>query len=123
MMKDNSVYLHHIVDAIERVERHLAGITREEFFEAELVQDGVVRQLEIIGEAARNLPEGFREEHPDIPWGQIVGMRNRLIHAYFQVDLAIVWEIAELDLPVLRSHIESILGSKRGSGGHPNVGL
>jgi uncharacterized protein with HEPN domain len=89
-MKDSSVYLRHVVDAIQRVERHLAGVSREEFFEGELVQDAVVRQLEIIGEAARNLPEDFRKQHPDVPWGQIVGMRNRLVHAYFQVGLAIV---------------------------------
>jgi uncharacterized protein with HEPN domain len=114
MMKDSSVYLRHIVDAIQRVERHLAGVSREEFFEAELVQDAVVRQLEIIGEAARNLPEDLRGEHSDVPWGQIVGLRNRLVHAYFQVDLAIVWEIAALDLPLLKAQVETILRSDPG---------
>jgi uncharacterized protein with HEPN domain len=108
------VYLHHILDAIQRIERHLTGVSREGFFESELLQDAVVRQLEIVGEAARNLPEDFRLEHPQVSWSQIVGMRNRLVHAYFQVDLAIVWEIATLDLPQLREQVEDILGLGRG---------
>jgi len=83
MKKDNAVYLHHIRDAILRVERHLAGVTWQEFLESELVQDAVVRQLDIIGEAARNLSDDLRQAHSQIPWSQIVGMRNRLIHAYF----------------------------------------
>ncbi len=114
MKKDSSVYLHHILDAIQRVERHLTGVSREEFFESELLQDAVVRQLEIIGEAARNLPEDFRRGHPQVSWSQIVGMRNRLVHAYFQVDLAIVWEIATLDLPPLRQQVEGILELRQG---------
>jgi uncharacterized protein with HEPN domain len=88
--RDDTLYLRHIVDAIHRIERHLGGISRDGFSESELVQDAVVRQLEVIGEAARNVSDDFRRAHAEVPWTEIVGMRNRLTHAYFQVDLAIV---------------------------------
>ena len=109
MRKDNTIYLRHIRDAIQRVERHLAGVSWTRFWQSELVQDAVVRQLEIIGEAARNLSDDFCRAHPEIPWSQIIGMRNRLIHAYFAVDLTIVWEITHIDLPLLEVQIERIL--------------
>lgn len=112
MKRDNGVYLHHIRDAIERVERHLAELSREEFLESELVQDAVVRQLEIIGWAARNLSDDLRQAHAEVPWTEIVGMRNRLIHAYFQVDLEIVWEIVQVDLPLLKGQIERLVESE-----------
>jgi uncharacterized protein with HEPN domain len=111
MRKSDLLYLHHIQDAIERIERHLTGISREEFFRGELVQDAIVRQLEIMGEAAGHVSLQARQMHPEIPWSQIVGMRNRLVHAYFQVDLAIVWEIVEGDLPPLKQQVEDMLGA------------
>jgi len=109
MKKSDLLYLHHIEDAIARIERHLSGMPREEFFRSELVQDAVVRQLEIMGEAAGNVSQETRRMDPEIPWSQIVGMRNRLVHAYFQVDLAIVWEIVEIDLPPLKLQVEDML--------------
>lgn len=110
MKKDSTVYLQHIRDAIQRTERHLAGVSWDQFCQSELVQDAVIRQLEIIGEASRNLSGDFRRAHPEVPWSQIIGLRNRLIHAYFAVDLPIVWEIANVDLPILKEQIERILG-------------
>ena len=115
MKRDDTVYLRHIVDAIHRIERHLGGVSRDEFFESELVQDAVVRQLEIIGEAARNVSDDFRQAHAEVPWTEIVGMRNRLIHAYFRVDLAIVWEIVEGDLPLLKDQIDRLILSHGGT--------
>ncbi|MFQ5814011.1 MAG: DUF86 domain-containing protein [Anaerolineae bacterium] len=112
MKKDNTVYLRHIRDAIQRVERHLAGVSWEQFLRNELVQDAVVRQLEIIGEATRNLSDDFRRGHPEVAWRQIIGMRNRLIHAYFKVDLGIVWEITHVDLPLLKEQVERFLEEK-----------
>lgn len=111
MRKSDLLYLHHIQDAIQRIERHLADISREEFFRSELVQDAVVRQLEIMGEAASHVSQEARQLGPEIPWGQIVGMRNRLVHAYFQVDLAIIWEIVQVDLPSLKLRVEDMLGA------------
>jgi uncharacterized protein with HEPN domain len=109
MKKDNTLYLQHIRDAIQRVERHLAEISWDQFWQSELVQDAVVRQLEIIGEATRNLSDDFRQEHSEVAWGEIIGMRNRLIHAYFEVALEIVWEIAHVDLPLLKEQVERFL--------------
>jgi len=109
MKKDDSVFLRHMLDAIHQVNGYLSGITRDQFLQQKIVQDAVVRQLEIIGEAANNLSVGLRETHPEVTWGQIIGMRNRLIHAYFQVDLDIVWEVARVDLPQLRERVEYML--------------
>jgi uncharacterized protein with HEPN domain len=75
------------------------------------MQDAVVRELEIIGEASRNLTDELREAHPEVPWSQIIGMRNRFIHAYFDVNLRIVWEIVRDDLPRLKHQVEQILQS------------
>jgi uncharacterized protein with HEPN domain len=91
MTKDDTVFLHHLGDAIAQIEEYLSGLPEEEFRRRRLTQDAVVRQLEIIGEASRNLSDAFREAHPQVPWRDIVAMRNRIVHAYFNVDLAVVW--------------------------------
>ena len=75
-----------------------------------MIQNTVVRELEIIGEATRNLPEEFRREHPDIEWGDIIAMRNRLVHAYFDVDLNVLWEVVHNDLTVLDAFVRRIIG-------------
>ena len=75
-----------------------------------MIQNTVVRELEIIGEATRSLPEEFRREHPDIEWGDIIAMRNRLVHAYFDVDLNVVWEVGQNDLPILDAFVRRIIG-------------
>ena len=89
MKKDNTVYLRHILDAINRIEEYLATISRDAFLRNHLLQDAVIRQLEIIGEASRNIAEEFREKHTAIPWSQIIAFRNRVVHAYFDVNLEI----------------------------------
>jgi uncharacterized protein with HEPN domain len=93
MRKSDAVYLNQILDAGDQIESYTAGLSYHEFSKNRLVQDGVVRQLEIIGEACRNLSDSFRAQHPDLPWKQIIGLRNRLIHAYFDVNLGIIWDI------------------------------
>jgi uncharacterized protein with HEPN domain len=75
-----------------------------------MIQNTVVRELEIIGEATRSLPEEFRREHPDIEWGDIIAMRNRLVHAYFDVDLNVLWEVVHNDLTVLDAFVRRIIG-------------
>jgi len=85
MKKDDSVYLHHIIDAFLQIERYTDGVTYEEFLSNSLLQDGVIRQLEVMGEAARNLSEDLRNEYPKIPWRQMISLRNRMIHAHFNV--------------------------------------
>ncbi|MFA0747164.1 HepT-like ribonuclease domain-containing protein [Fervidibacter sp.] len=109
MTRDDSVYLRHILDAIHRIERYLSNVTREQFLREELLQDGVVRQLEIIGEACRHISDELRQKYPAVPWSQIIGMRNRIIHEYFNVDLNIVWEVVQKDLPELKGQVKTIL--------------
>lgn len=111
MKKDDTVYLRHILDAIEQVEDYLRGVSSDQFMQTRIVQDAVVRRLEIIGEASRNVSGEFQQAHPEVPWGQIIGLRNRIIHAYFNVNLQIVWEIAKNDLPPLKQELRRILGN------------
>jgi len=85
------------------------NVSHEEFLRNRLLQDGVIRQLEVMGEAARNLSEDLRNEHPQIPWRQMIGLRNRMIHAYFNVDLQIIWEIVQGDIPDLKQKMKQIL--------------
>lgn len=84
-MKDPKVYLRHILEAIEKIERYTKGMSKDEFFGNELVVDAVTRNIEIIGEATKNLPADFKKKHSNIPWKDIAGMRDRLIHFYFGI--------------------------------------
>lgn len=110
MKRDDTVFLRHILDAIQRTRQHLRDVSQEQFWQNDLVQDAVIRQLEIIGEASRNLSDDLRSAHSQVPWEQIIGLRNKLIHAYFSVDLSIVWEIANDDLPALEEQVEAHVG-------------
>jgi len=106
---DDILYLRHILDAIERIERYLHNVTREQFEREELLQDGAIRQLEIIGEATRRLSKDLRGRYPEIPWRGMAGMRDKLIHDYLGVDLEMVWITATEDAPVLKEQIKTVL--------------
>ena len=108
-MKNDAVYLHHILDAINRIQGYTAGVSYDQFLQDSLLQDGVVRQLEIIGEAAKNVSSTFRDAHPKLPWSQMTGTRNKLIHGYFEVNLFIVWDTVQSDLPPLKQQVERII--------------
>jgi uncharacterized protein with HEPN domain len=110
-MKDDALYLKHIFDAIETIQSYTSGVDRAQFHQNQMLRDAVVRELEIIGEAARNLSDVTRERAPDVEWSQIIGMRNRLIHAYFQVDIDLVWDIVAADLPALKEAVERLVSS------------
>ena len=109
MKKDDTVYLHHIRDALDRIAYYLKGISQEEFYRNLLLQDGVIRQLEIIGEAIKRVTKNLRDNYPEIPWQDIAGMRDKLIHDYMGVDAETVWLTAKDDAPVLKNQIDRVL--------------
>jgi len=109
MKENDEVYLNHIVDAIERIEEYCQGVSRQKFLKNKMVAAAAVRELEIIGEAARNVSREFRKMNPELPWEQMTGTRNRLIHEYFGVDLEIVWQTIIQDLPNLKNSVKHLL--------------
>ena len=109
-MRDTSERLRDIQEAITRITKYTdAG--RQSFDQNELVQTWVIHHLEIIGEAVRAIPQDFKDQHPEIPWRQITGMRNVLVHIYFGINRDRVWSIVEHDLPNLKTSIEAILNT------------
>jgi len=108
-MKDDKVYLSHILDAIEKIETYLTGQTYESFATNNMIIDAVVRELEIIGEATNHLSDLLRESHPEIPWRDAIDMRNILIHEYFGVRTHLVWDTCKEDLPELKKLIDDLL--------------
>lgn len=109
MDRDETLYLHHMLDAVDTVEEYLLGVDEAKFKNTRLIQDGVIRQIEIIGEAARHISKDIRKTYPEIPWQDVAGMRDKLIHDYFGVDIEKVWDTAKGDLPILRKQVLGIL--------------
>ena len=107
-MKDDRIYLLHVRDAIQLIASYTAG-GKESFFSDRKTQDAVVRNLEIIGEAIKRVSVTLKEAHPDTAWKPIAGMRDKLIHDYFGVNLQLVWDVVERDLPVLKQKIDRLL--------------
>lgn len=97
-------------DSITKIQQYIAGLNQDSFFGDPKTIDAVVRNLEVIGEAAGRLPAEFTDSHPEVEWRKIVGLRNRIIHGYFNVDLAIIWQILQHDLPVFACSVSDIRG-------------
>ena len=97
--------LEHILQAIERINRYTKGKTFDDFIADDMMYYAVVKNIEILGEASNMLTEEFRQAHPNTPWKQVNGMRNYIVHEYFQVDNTVVWDVIKHDLPVLEKQI------------------
>lgn len=102
-------YLQDICGAIERIQRYVGDMSREQFEQDEKTQDAVIRNLEVIGEAAKHISASTRRDNPTIPWRDLAGVRDKLIHQYFGVNYAIVWKIVREELPPLLPQLAEIL--------------
>jgi len=107
--RNDRVYLSDVLDAIQRIEEYMRGVSYDAFFDDNLRQDAVVRQLEIIGEACRRISADVQDRYSDIPWVDIIGMRHKIAHDYFKVDLETVWDTILDDLPFLKIEMARIL--------------
>lgn len=107
--KDYKIYLRHIVDCMDSIQFYIKGMSKDDFLKNKLVQDAVIRNLEIIGEAAKQIPEDLRKRYPGIEWKKMAGLRDVLIHNYMGVDLDEVQKIISARLPRLRAALKVIL--------------
>ena len=103
------LYLQDILTSLLRIEDYTRNLSFDDLNDDWKTIDAVVRNLEILGEAARNMPEELVEEYPDIPWSRMISMRNKVLHEYFGVDLVILWKTIQEDLPFLRKQIKEML--------------
>lgn len=109
MEKDNKIFLLDILDCISAIESFVVDLDYDAFIKDRKTVDAVVRNIEVIGEAANNLTPEFRVENPQIPWRKMIDTRNRIVHGYASVDVEIIWTIAQNDLDDLETKIETIL--------------
>lgn len=109
MKREVRIFIEDILESIAKIEDYTRDIDKDKFLEESWIQDAVIRRLEIIGEAVKNVPDDFRAKYPDVPWARIAGMRDVLIHGYFGVSLERVWKVIEKDFPGLKSEVSRIL--------------
>ena len=108
-MKDDQLYLIHISECIERIEAYVSGIDKRAFMASSLVQDAVIRNLQIMAESTRRVSDRLKEAQPKIDWHKIAGFRNILVHDYLGVDTERVWNIIENEIPVLKKAIHEMM--------------
>ncbi len=110
--RDDAVYLHHILESVKLIEQFIEGIDMGDFIDNKMIHSAVIRQLEIIGEASRLISDDLKNKYTAIPWRIMSDMRNVLIHEYFGVDLAAVWDTVKNDIPRLKHDINEIIKSE-----------
>jgi uncharacterized protein with HEPN domain len=107
---DDQARLGHIYDAILKIEKYIQNINFDTFLSNEMMQDAVIRQLEIIGEATRYISDGLKDENPGLPWFEMRGIRNKIVHDYLEVNQEIIWDTIQNDLPAIKPMIKDLLG-------------
>ena len=109
MQKQYKIYLEDILEASEKIEICVRGLTYEEFTKNSLVVDGIIRNLAIIGEAVKSIPSEIKKKHTDIEWKKVAGLRDIIVHKYSEVNTKIIWDIVENKLPELKKSVKKIL--------------
>ena len=112
MIKDNYIYIDHILNCVNKIRSYTKNMSEKQFLESDLIQDAVIRNFEIIGEATKQLSKEFRNTHKHIPWRDIAGMRDILIHDYIGVDIWAVWDTVKKYIPELKINLEQIVEQK-----------
>lgn len=107
-MKDDLAFIEHILLCIEKIQKYTKNLTAQDFNNNELIQDAVIRNIEIVGEATKKISKDLKSQYQEIPWKEMSGMRDKLIHDYFGVDVDVVWKTVNEDIPFLKSLIENI---------------
>lgn len=107
-MKDDIAFIEHILLCIDKIQEYTKNLTAQDFNNSELIQDAVIRNIEIIGEATKKISKDLKSQYLEIPWKEMSGMRDKLIHDYFGVDVDVVWKTVNEDIPFLKSLIEKI---------------
>jgi len=113
MSKDPKILLQHILESIEALREYLIGVDEAEYLSNMEKQDAAERRLQIIGEAIMQMPWEFKDQYPEIPWEKVAGLRNRLVHEYFDIDHKLVWNILEKSVPEFKKQIQSLLEEKQ----------
>ena len=106
--RNESLYIYDILECCDTIASYIADVSDIEFQNNKMMQDALVRNIEVIGEAAKNLSKELRDDNPEISWSQIMRMRDKIVHHYFRINLDFVWQTVKQDIPVLRNQIEKI---------------
>ena len=108
MKRTLNLFIEDILENIKLIEESIKNLSKEEFISDKLIIDATIRRLEIIGEAVKNIPDSFRDKYDEISWKKIAGLRDIIIHAYFNIDLDTTWNIIKKDIPILKKQMEKI---------------
>jgi len=109
MIRDDLVYLEHILDCLKKIQEYSLNIELKEFIQNSLIQDAIIRKFEVIGEATKNISQGLKSSNSNLSWVDMARMRDKLIHHYFDVDLNILWDTIHNDVPILLVAIQTII--------------
>jgi uncharacterized protein with HEPN domain len=107
--RDTRLFLDDIVESCDKIGRYTLGLSFEQFRGSDLIVDAVTRNLELIGEASKAVPDEIRSRYPDVPWRKMTGLRDIVVHGYFRVDVQLLWDVAQRDVPVVRQKVAAIV--------------